>query len=47
MLNAISYSEYEKITDKDTTKSIFDSLRMIHEGNESERNQGTCLDTKV
>src|ERR1044072_2502402 len=33
LLNAISYAEYEKITDKDTAKSIFDSLQMTHEGN--------------
>lgn len=33
LLNAISYAEYEKITNRDTTKSIFDSLRMTHEGN--------------
>lgn len=33
MLNAISYTEYEKITNKDIAKSIFDSLRMIREGN--------------
>ena len=34
LLNAISYTEYEKITNKDSTKSIFDSLRMTHEGND-------------
>lgn len=33
LLNSISYTDYEKITNKDTTKSIFDSLRMTHEGN--------------
>lgn len=33
LLNAISYTEYEKITNRDTAKSIFDSLRMTHEGN--------------
>src|ERR1044072_4605994 len=33
LLNAISYAEYEKITDKETAKSIFDSLQMTHEGN--------------
>src|ERR1044072_1025175 len=33
LLNAISYAEYEKITDKETAKSIFDSLHMTHEGN--------------
>lgn len=33
LLNVISYMEYEKITNKDSTKSIFDSLRINHEGN--------------
>ncbi|XP_050916179.1 uncharacterized protein LOC127131293 [Lathyrus oleraceus] len=33
LLNVISYTEYEKITNKDIAKSIFDSLRMTHEGN--------------
>ena len=33
MLSAISYNEYEKITNKETAKSIFDSLQMTHEGN--------------
>src|ERR1044072_741337 len=33
LLNAISYAEYEKITDKETAKSIFDSLQMTQEGN--------------
>ncbi|XP_058742377.1 uncharacterized protein LOC131614855 [Vicia villosa] len=33
MLSAISYNKYEKITDKETAKSIFDSLQMNHEGN--------------
>src|ERR1044072_3566090 len=33
LLNAISYAEYEKITNKETEKSIFDSLQMTHEGN--------------
>jgi hypothetical protein len=33
LLNAISYTEYEKITNKETAKSIFDSLQMTHEGN--------------
>src|ERR1044072_8762444 len=33
LLNAISYAEYEKITDKETAKSIFDSLQMTHVGN--------------
>ena len=31
--NAISYNEYEKITNRETTKEILDSLRMTHEGN--------------
>jgi hypothetical protein len=34
MLNSISYNEYEKITNRDSAKTIFDSLRMTHEGNE-------------
>src|ERR1044072_127944 len=33
LLNAISYTEYEKITNRETAKSIFDSLQMTHEGN--------------
>src|ERR1044072_852448 len=33
LLNAISYAEYEKITNKETAKSIFDSLQMTHKGN--------------
>src|ERR1044072_1875581 len=33
LLNATSYNEYEKITNKGTAKSIYDSLRMTHEGN--------------
>ena len=33
LLSAISYNEYEKITNRETTKDIFDSLRMTHEGN--------------
>lgn len=33
LLNSISCTEYEKITNKDTAKFIFDSLRMSHEGN--------------
>ena len=33
LLTFISYSEYEKITDKETAKSIYDSLVMTHEGN--------------
>ena len=32
LLNVISYTEYEKITNKDSAKSIFDSLRMTREG---------------
>lgn len=33
LLNLISYTEYEKIKNRDSTKSIFDSLRMTREGN--------------
>src|ERR1044072_7358748 len=33
LLNAISYNEYEKITNKEAAKSIYDSLQMTHEGN--------------
>ena len=33
LLSAISYSEYEKISNRDTAKNMFDSLRMTHEGN--------------
>ena len=33
LMSVISYSEYEKITNRDTTKNMFDSLRMTHEGN--------------
>jgi predicted house-cleaning NTP pyrophosphatase (Maf/HAM1 superfamily) len=33
LLNAISYEEYEKITNRESAKSIYDSLRMTHEGN--------------
>jgi hypothetical protein len=32
-LNAISYNEYEKITNRETAKEILNSLRMTHEGN--------------
>lgn len=32
--NVISYSEYEKMTNRDSAKSIFDYLKMTHEGNE-------------
>lgn len=34
LLNVISYSEYENITNRDSDKFIFDSLKMTHEGNE-------------
>lgn len=34
LLNVISYSQYEKITNRDSAKSIFNSLRITHEGNE-------------
>lgn len=33
LLHTISYSEYEKITNKDYAKSIFDSLLKTHEKN--------------
>ena len=33
LLNVISYTEYENITNKYYAKSIFDSLRMTREGN--------------
>ena len=33
LLSAISYTKYEKITNRDSAKNIFDSLRMTHEGN--------------
>ena len=33
ILSAISYSEYEKITNRELAKNIFDSRRMTHEGN--------------
>ncbi|XP_050890418.1 uncharacterized protein LOC127095830 [Lathyrus oleraceus] len=33
LLNVISYTEYERITNRYFAKSIFDSLRMTHEGN--------------
>lgn len=32
MLNAISYNEYEKITNRETAHNIFESLNMSHEG---------------
>ena len=34
LFSSISYIEYEKISNKETVKSIFDSLIMTHEGNE-------------
>ena len=34
LLNSISYTRYEKITNKYSTKFIFDSLIMTHEGND-------------
>ena len=33
LLSAISYSEYEKISNRETAKNMFESLRMTHEGN--------------
>lgn len=33
MFNVISYSEYEKIINRDAFRSIFDSLMMTHGGN--------------
>ena len=33
LLSDISYSEYEKISNRETAKNMFDSLRMTHEGN--------------
>lgn len=33
LTNVISYTEYEKITNRDTAKSIFDYPRMTHERN--------------
>ena len=32
ILSDISYNEYEKITNRETTKSTFDYLPMTHEG---------------
>jgi hypothetical protein len=32
--NSISYTEYEKIRNRDSTKVLFDSLRLTHEGNQ-------------
>lgn len=34
LVTVISYTGYDKITKRDSTKSIFDSLRMTHEGND-------------
>lgn len=34
LLNNISYTEYDSITNRDSVKSIFDSLRTTHEGNQ-------------
>lgn len=34
LLNVISYTEYEKITNGDYAKTIFDYLRMTHKKNE-------------
>lgn len=33
MLNAISHTEYEKITNRDTAHDMFKSLKTTHEGN--------------
>ena len=33
ILSIISYSEYEKISNRETAKNMFDTLRMTHEGN--------------
>lgn len=33
LLNAISYTEYEKITSREASHDIFESLKMTHEGN--------------
>ena len=33
LLNAISHAEYEKITNRETTHDMFESLKMTHEGN--------------
>ena len=37
LLNEISYTEYVKITNKDSARSIFDSFKMTHEGNDQEK----------
>ena len=33
LLSVISYTKYKKITNRESTKHMFDSLRMTHEGN--------------
>lgn len=33
LLNAISHTEYEKITNRETAHDMFESLKMTHEGN--------------
>src|SRR3954468_2217591 len=33
LMNAISYSEYEKISNRETAHDIFESLKMTHERN--------------
>lgn len=33
MLNAISYTEYEKITNRETAHDMLESLKITHEGN--------------
>lgn len=33
LLNVISHTKYEKITNRDTTHDMFESLKMTHEGN--------------
>ena len=33
LLNAISHTKYEKITNRETTHDMFESLKMTHEGN--------------
>src|SRR3954470_19188503 len=33
LLNAISHAKYEKISNRETTHDIFESLKMTHEGN--------------
>jgi hypothetical protein len=34
LLNSISYTKHEKLTNRDTEKAIFDPIRTTHEGNE-------------